>query len=94
MPETTERRSERRRSVFLRAKIYGVDGAQITECAIMDASASGCKIISDSIGDIPDQIVITIRGLGETFAGRLVWRNSDMAGIEFVDRERAEDRAQ
>ena len=89
MHDMIERRSERRRRVFLRAKIYRQDGTEITECAIMDASASGCKIITEMIDEIPDEIVITFCALGETFAGRLVWRNSDMAGIEFVNSKNA-----
>ena len=45
MREVAERRSERRRTVFLRAKVYGASEGQEIECAIQDASRSGCKVI-------------------------------------------------
>ncbi len=89
MRDLTERRSETRRTVFLRAKVYGADGAQITECAIMNASRFGCKIISEALDGIPEVIVLSICGLGESFTGRLVWRDANMAGVEFIQHEAA-----
>ena len=82
MQDMAERRSERRRSVFLRAKIFGAGVGGDFECSIQDASRSGCKIISNEIGRIPEEICLTI--LGETFQGRIVWRKADMAGVEFT----------
>lgn len=85
MRDWTERRSERRRSVFLRAAIYGlIEGGEEIECAIQDASRSGCKIISDNIDRIPEMVCLTIHGLDETFAGRIVWRRENMAGVQFI----------
>lgn len=87
MRDGSERRSERRRSVFLRAKIVGLLDGHEMECAIQDTSRSGCKIISDSIDEIPDMVTLEIHGLGETFAGKVVWRRRNMAGVQFHPRE-------
>jgi len=82
MQDPAERRIERRRSVFLQASICAMDGRQITSCSIQDTSRSGCKIISDELDIIPDALVLGI--LGETFVGRVMWREGDMAGVEFI----------
>ena len=62
-----------------------LDGLQIANCSIQDTSRTGCKIISDKLYEIPDEIVLSIRGLGETFVGRVMWREGDMAGIAFLN---------
>lgn len=87
MRDVSERRKDRRRSVFLRAEVFAANGSPVTDCAIQDASRSGCRIISDDVDLIPDDIVLTIRGLGETFAGRVVWRRHSEAGVEFIPAE-------
>ena len=84
MEDPAEKRIERRRSVFLQASVCAMDGSQILNCSIQDTSRLGCKIISDELDLIPDELVLSIRGLGETFVGRVVWREADMAGIEFI----------
>lgn len=80
-----DRRVSRRRRVFLQADICTLDGMQIGHCSIQDTSRTGCKIISDEIDLIPDELVLSIRGLDETFVGRVMWREADMAGIEFLN---------
>jgi len=85
MNNQEERRVERRRSVFLQADVSTLDGLQIANCAIRDTSRTGCKIMSDDIDHIPDELVLSIRGLNETFVGRVMWRDADMAGIEFLN---------
>lgn len=85
-PEKThDKRRERRRSVFLQADVRTLDGTQIAHCSIQDTSRSGCKIMSDQLDIIPDEIVLSIRGLGDTFVGRVMWRHAGMAGIEFLN---------
>jgi hypothetical protein len=84
MQDTAEKREERRRSVFLQASVCAMDGSQIVNCSIQDTSRLGCKIISDELDLIPDELVLSICGLGETFVGRVVWRDVGMAGIEFI----------
>lgn len=86
MRDWSERRSERRRSVFLRAKVVGLLDGHEMECAIQDTSRSGCKIISEKIDELPDMVTIEIHGLGETFVGNVVWRKDNMAGVEFRPR--------
>jgi len=84
MTDAAEKRLERRRSVFMQASVCAMDGSQIVNCSIQDTSRLGCKIISDELDLIPDELVLSIHGLGETFVGRVVWRDAGMAGIQFI----------
>jgi hypothetical protein len=81
----SERRSERRRRVFLQADVCTLDGTPVSHCSIQDTSRTGCKVIMDRIDIIPDELVLSIRGMDETFVGRVMWREGDMAGIEFLN---------
>jgi hypothetical protein len=85
MQNPSERRQERRRSVFLQADVCTLDGTQVSHCSIQDTSRTGCKIISDQIDIIPDELVLSIRGMDETFVGRVMWREANMAGIVFLN---------
>ncbi len=83
-PEHDDRRRERRRTVFLQADLCRLDGTPIVNCAIQDTSRSGCKILCDQVDLIPDEVLLTIRGLNETFVGRIMWRAEGSAGIQFL----------
>lgn len=87
MQKSTDKRLERRRKVFMQASVCAMDGTQIVECSIQDTSRLGCKIISDELELIPDELVLSIHGLGETFVGRVVWRDGGIAGIEFIQNQ-------
>lgn len=84
MTDYSDRRKEHRRSVFLRADLYDANGTPVTECSIQDTSRSGCRIMSEQIRIIPDDIMLSIRGLNETFFGRIVWRKDNEAGVMFA----------
>ena len=85
MNSGNERRVERRRRVFLQADVRTLDGVRVGNCSIRDTSRTGCKIMSSDLDKIPDELVLSIRGLDETFVGRVMWRDVDMAGIEFLN---------
>ncbi|MGI9382677.1 MAG: PilZ domain-containing protein [Methyloligellaceae bacterium] len=79
-----ERRSANRRKVLLRAKATGVGDTQPIDCVIQDASFSGCCLVSEDVDKLPQEISLAISGFDETFIARVVWREGDMAGVEFV----------
>ncbi len=84
MRDVTERRSDRRRSVFLRAQVLWPGLADAMECSIQDASRSGCQIMSEDIDQMPARICLTFCGLGETFEGEIIWRRGNTAGVQFL----------
>ncbi|MCK5088757.1 MAG: PilZ domain-containing protein [Hyphomicrobiaceae bacterium] len=49
MPNFHERRSEKRRKVYLRAKASGAGAKTAIDCTIHDVSRSGCKLQSPAI---------------------------------------------
>ncbi len=62
-------------------------------CMIRDGSISGCRIVSGKVFDLPDKILLKIPNLDKLIRGRIVWRNQDSAGIEFVwETDRPDDR--
>lgn len=84
MPNYEDRRSEKRRRVFLRAKATGVGGTAAIDCTIHDVSRSGCKLKSREIGSLEDDLCLAISGFAEPVRGQLVWRNGEFAGVKFI----------
>lgn len=52
-------------------------------CIIRDGSISGCRIISDSIDDLPDELYLKVPDLKEIIKSQIIWRNGRTAGVEF-----------
>ena len=86
MLDFREKRSERRRKIFLRAKVSGT-GAGATkaiDCIIRDVSRSGCKLESEDINDLANDLCLAINGFRETIRGHIVWRDGNYAGVRFI----------
>lgn len=79
-----ERRSERRRKVFLLAKAWGVENKFEIGCTIRDVSRSGCKLESRKINLLDDNFFLAINGFTDPIRGRIVWRKGNLAGIRFI----------
>lgn len=87
MWETTpadERRASPRQKVDMAAIILDRDYRRLRECTICDASRTGCRLSTPYPETLPDEICLEIRGLTEPMLGKIVWRDADKAGIEFV----------
>lgn len=50
---------------------------------VSDFSAAGCSVVSARIMELPVEVSLQIKGSGEVIPGRVVWRQSNRAGIEF-----------
>ena len=79
-----DRRDAPRQNVAITAVIMDHDLNKLTDCIICDASRTGCRISSKAISGIPDDLLIEIPGLTEPILSLIVWRNDDMAGLEFM----------
>jgi len=84
MPNFHERRSEKRRKVYLRAKASGAGAKTAIDCTIHDVSRSGCKLQSSKIDSLENDLCLVISGFSEPIRGQLVWRNGNYAGIRFI----------
>jgi hypothetical protein len=78
------RQSERIRS-FLRAKIIFNNRMSTIDCIIKNISATGAKIaLADNLA-VPTEFEIDIPQKGRSHRARLVWRDKEAIGIEFLD---------
>ncbi len=59
-------------------------GQAKVNCLVQHASASGCLLIADDIAALPDEISLKPEGVSASVAGRIVWRNDNVAGVRFV----------
>ena len=84
MPNFNERRSERRRKVYLRAKASGAGATTAIDCTIHDVSRSGCKLKSQQIDSLANDLCLAISGFSEPIRGQLVWQNGNFAGVRFI----------
>jgi PilZ domain len=78
------RRAERIRS-FLRAQIIFNNRMSTIDCVIKNISTSGAKVALSSSLAVPTEFDIDIPQKGRSHRARLVWRDNDAIGIEFLD---------
>lgn len=83
MAKNFKRKSERK-LVVMRASVTAAKGHPTVDCLIRDASACGCRIISDHLSKLPDDVVVHPEGFEKPMTGRIVWRTGRSAGIEFA----------
>lgn len=82
--DTFEKRSERRRKVSIPAFVSGKTSQEGISCEIVDASPSGCRLLSGKLKGLPADIRLQIPGLDLPVTGRIVWRTEDLAGVRLI----------
>ena len=79
-----EKRKEKRKSVRIPVRVCDAAGQALLSCTIVDASKSGCRLQTNDADFLPDQILLTIQGLDLPVMGRVAWRSSGFAGVQFL----------
>ncbi|WP_417681423.1 PilZ domain-containing protein [Roseibium sp.] len=79
--EPVEKRREPRRRVLITAVVCSRVGRETLRCHIVDASKSGCRLESDQLHKLPDEIEISIPKLDMPLVGTIVWRSGEFAGV-------------
>lgn len=82
--EPEKRASDRIRS-FLRAQIIFNNRMTTIDCIIKNISASGARVALNDTLAVPTEFEIYIPQRGCSHHARLVWRDKDSIGIDFVD---------
>ncbi len=77
------RRSERIRA-FLGAKIIFNNRMSIVDCVVRNISATGAKLALAGSLPITGEFELQIPQKGCSYRARLVWRNSEGVGVEFI----------
>ncbi|MDA7948190.1 MAG: ATP-binding protein [Hyphomicrobiaceae bacterium] len=54
------------------------------KCIIREVSRTGCRIVTNALDDLPEIIHLLPEGFDKVIAGRIVWRDKHMAGVEFL----------
>ena len=81
MPEA--RQSDRVRA-FLGAKIIFNNRMSIVDCVVKNISSSGAKLALAGSLPIPGEFELQIPQKGSSYRARLVWRNTEAMGVEFI----------
>ena len=79
-----EKRSERRRKVSIPVWVSGRTSDGGLRCRIVDASQSGCRLLSKYLEELPADIKLQIPGLDLPVYGEIVWRSADFAGVRLL----------
>lgn len=90
-PEPLERRKEPRKKVLIHAFVSDFDDTVDLKCVIRDISKGGCRIASSYVQDLPRLVKITPEGFEKPMVGKIVWRNSKFAGVQFVNAAEAKE---
>lgn len=79
-----DQRREARRPVLIDAVVCGRTNSASIKCRIVDASRSGCRLESDGIQGLSDDVEIFIPKLDLPIPGTIVWRNGHHAGVSLA----------
>jgi hypothetical protein len=80
-----EKRRSLRRGVCWNGLIFDDQGRIITQCFMMDVSASGAKLVLDAGINVPDSFVLTLaRNAAVRRNCEVVWRAATSIGVCFV----------
>ena len=77
-------RLETRKNALIHAFVSDRADISNLKCVIRDISKSGCQIASSYIEDLPRIIEIVPEGFAKPLTGKIVWRSSKTAGVEFL----------
>jgi hypothetical protein len=78
-----ERRKEPRKPVYIVA-LMNADGVE-RKCIVLDISASGARVATDRSRELPDKLLIYIRG--HIRRCRVIWRSDSEIGVEFLSED-------
>ena len=77
------RRSERRRRVYKRARITFNNGYAAFDCIVRNVSSGGALLEMDTLAGIPHSFEIILQPDGKARSCRVVWRTERRMGVVF-----------
>ena len=80
-----EMRQAERMRAFLRAQIVFNNRMSTIDCTIKNISQTGAKVALSDTLTLPTEFEIDIPQKGRSHRARLVWRDKEAIGIEFLD---------
>ena len=83
-PALPESRVEERVGVAIPATISNADGNRLVRCTILEASRSGCRIETEHLRQLNNDVLINIGTMKMALRGRIVWRDDALAGVSLM----------
>jgi hypothetical protein len=77
-------RKEKRVEVTIPATISNMDGQKQAMCTIREASKSGCRIESEALRQLDNDVLIRIKAMKMSLRGKIVWRDNSTAGVNLL----------
>jgi hypothetical protein len=84
-PAATEKRESDRIRSFLRAQIIFNNRMTTIDCIVKNISSTGARVALDNTLAVPTEFDIYIPQRGRSHHARLIWRDKDSIGIDFID---------
>ncbi|MFZ0559507.1 MAG: PilZ domain-containing protein [Methylovirgula sp.] len=85
MEEAQNLRSSERIRAFLRAQIIFNNRMSTIDCIIKNISPNGARIALNDALAVPTEFELYIPQRGRSHQARLVWRDKDAIGVDFID---------
>jgi hypothetical protein len=79
-----EKRKIARKRTLHRGRAICGDESAVFDCTIRNVSAFGARIDSAAFLPLPQRFRLDNTSSGQTFDVRIVWKNDNSAGVEFV----------
>ena len=79
-----DRRKAKRKIVLRHARASDLTGKIVVKCVVRDASRVGCLIVSNQVGELPEEILLEVDNVKEPRKGIIVRREKKLAGVKFV----------
>ncbi|MGH6818753.1 MAG: PilZ domain-containing protein [Methylovirgula sp.] len=85
MEEAQNLRSSDRIRAFLRAQIIFNNRMSTIDCIVKNISPTGARIALNDALTVPTEFELYIPQRGRSHHARLVWRDKDAIGVDFID---------
>ncbi|MHB8886021.1 MAG: PilZ domain-containing protein [Methylovirgula sp.] len=86
VPETgTDKRANDRVRSFLRAQIIFNNRMTTIDCIVKNISQSGARVALNDTLAVPAEFDIYIPQRGRSHHAKLIWRDKDSIGVDFID---------
>ena len=83
-PALPDSRKEKRVEVSIPATISNAGSDKLVMCTIREASKSGCRIETEHLRQLDNDVLINIEAMKTSLRGRIVWRDDPMAGVSLM----------
>jgi hypothetical protein len=81
---TSEMRSSGRVRTYFGGRVTLVSPLLGVNCLVRDLSEGGAQIVMSGVESLPNEIQITVPRINLATRARVVWRNGDVCGVQFL----------